>query len=127
MQLRTNRRPGVAQLRISVLIPTWLRPASLERCLSGLEAQTRPPEEVLVVARDGDAATRVLLSARKPKAFELRVITVSVPGVVPAMNAGLAEMQGDIIAITDDDTVPRPDFNFSFFQKKILDKPMPSF
>jgi GT2 family glycosyltransferase len=105
-----NQPVRVAQLRISVLIPTWRRPASLPDCLAGLQAQTRRPEEVLVVVRDSDAATRAVLAATKPKGFELRTVTVSMPGVVPAMNAGLAAMQGDIIAITDDDSIPRPDW-----------------
>jgi GT2 family glycosyltransferase len=105
-----NRRLRGAELRISVLIPTWRRPASLPGCLAGLEAQTRRPEEVIVVVRDSDTATRAVLSETRPKGFDLRTVTVSVPGVVPAMNAGLAEMQGDIIVITDDDTVPRPDW-----------------
>ena len=42
--------------------------------------------------------------------FDLRTVAVSVPGVVSALNAGLAAAQGDIMAITDDDTVPRPDW-----------------
>ncbi len=32
------------------------------------------------------------------------------PGVVHAMNAGLARCEGDIVAITDDDAAPRPDW-----------------
>jgi GT2 family glycosyltransferase len=63
-----------------------------------------------VVVRDSDTATQAVLSETKPKGFELRTVTVSVPGVVPAMNAGLSAMQGDIIAITDDDAIPRPDW-----------------
>jgi GT2 family glycosyltransferase len=105
-----DRLPRIAHSRISVLIPTWRRSASLPGCLAGLEAQTRRPEEVVVVVRESDTDTRVVLSETTPQDFELRTVIVSAPGVVAAMNAGLAAMQGDIIALTDDDTVPRPDW-----------------
>lgn len=36
--------------------------------------------------------------------------TVTVPGVVAAMNGGLDTAQGDLIVFTDDDVVPRPDW-----------------
>jgi GT2 family glycosyltransferase len=97
-------------LRISVVIPSWRRPASLARCLAGLEVQDRRPEEVLLVVRDDDTATQKLLSEMPGQRFELRTITLGLPGVVSALNAALADVQGDIIAITDDDTIPRRDW-----------------
>jgi cellulose synthase/poly-beta-1,6-N-acetylglucosamine synthase-like glycosyltransferase len=65
---------------------------------------------VLVVARDNDATTWALLAEPEPEEFELRTVRVGVPGVVSALNAGLTAMRGEIIAITDDDAVPRPDW-----------------
>jgi cellulose synthase/poly-beta-1,6-N-acetylglucosamine synthase-like glycosyltransferase len=65
---------------------------------------------VLVVVRENDTDTRVLLADTEAKRFEQRTVTVSMPGVLSALNAGLAAMRGDIIAITDDDTVPHPDW-----------------
>jgi glycosyltransferase involved in cell wall biosynthesis len=40
----------------------------------------------------------------------LGVVKVAVPGQVNALNAGLAAAAGDVVAITDDDAVPRPDW-----------------
>jgi GT2 family glycosyltransferase len=97
-------------MTITVLIPTWRRPVDLARCLTGLKAQTRPPDEVLVVIRNDDTDTRTLLAETEPKGFDLRRVMVTVPGVVAALNAGLDVAQSDIIVVTDDDTVPRPDW-----------------
>jgi glycosyltransferase involved in cell wall biosynthesis len=40
----------------------------------------------------------------------LEIVLVEVPGQVSALNAGLARCSGDIVAITDDDAAPRPDW-----------------
>ena len=95
-------------MRISVLIPTWRRPRELTRCLAALASQTRPPDEVLVVLREEDEDTPGVLA--EPHAFELRTVQVRTPGVVAALNEGLSQATTDIVAITDDDTSPRPDW-----------------
>ena len=95
---------------ISVLIPTYRRPQDLRRCLAALGAQTRPADEVVVVVRDTDAETRSFLECSPPTLPGLRVVTVCQPGVLAAMTAGLAETCGKIIALTDDDTAPFPDW-----------------
>jgi cellulose synthase/poly-beta-1,6-N-acetylglucosamine synthase-like glycosyltransferase len=40
----------------------------------------------------------------------LQIVTVTQPGVVAALNAGLAAVEGDILSITDDDAAPHPDW-----------------
>ena len=97
-------------MSLSVLIPTYRRPQDLLRCLAALQAQTRQADEVVVVVRDTDAETRDFLTVLAPRLPALRVVTVCVPGVLAAMTAGLAETSGDIIALTDDDTAPSPDW-----------------
>jgi cellulose synthase/poly-beta-1,6-N-acetylglucosamine synthase-like glycosyltransferase len=97
-------------LTIAVLIPTYHRPQYLVRCLDALKRQSRIPDEVLVVVRDADAETKALLEGCEFASSTLRVVTVIVPGVVAALNAGLEAARADIIAITDDDAVPRPDW-----------------
>jgi cellulose synthase/poly-beta-1,6-N-acetylglucosamine synthase-like glycosyltransferase len=97
-------------LTIAVLIPTYHRPQCLVRCLDALKRQSRIPDEILVVVRDADAETKALLEGYEFASSTLRVVTVIVPGVVAALNAGLEAARADIIAITDDDAVPRPDW-----------------
>lgn len=64
----------------------------------------------MVVVRDTDAETWTFLKAFNPESLPLRTVTVSVQGVVAALNTGLDTAQGDIIAITDDDAAPHADW-----------------
>lgn len=94
---------------LSVLIPTYRRPQDLCRCLAALEAQTRPADDVWVVVRDSDEETQDFLAGCQTS-LPLRRVCVGTPGVITAMNAGLEAASGDIIALTDDDTAPYPDW-----------------
>ncbi len=94
---------------ISVLIPTYKRTADLERCLRSIEVQERPADEVVIVIRSVDEASRDFLTAWLPR-LPLVIKQVEVPGQVHALNSGLAASRGEIIAITDDDAAPRPDW-----------------
>jgi GT2 family glycosyltransferase len=95
---------------IGVLIATYQRPDDLLRCLSALKKQTLPPDDILLVVREDDAATRSKLSDYPWDALPIRVFTVNVPGTVAARNAGLDACKTDILAIIDDDTSPRIDW-----------------
>lgn len=97
-------------MTITALIPTYRRPQDLARCLEALKQQTRLPDEVLVVLRDTDAETWTFLKTFNSELLPLHTVTVKVPGVVAAMNAGLDRAQGDIITITDDDAAPHRDW-----------------
>ncbi|KWH43059.1 glycosyltransferase family 2 protein [Burkholderia stagnalis] len=98
-------------MKISVLVPTYRRPADLARCLQALQRQARAPDEVIVVARPEDDATHERLADPSVGgALPLQVVPVDVPGQVAALNKGLDSAHGDIVAITDDDAAPRPDW-----------------
>jgi glycosyltransferase involved in cell wall biosynthesis len=97
-------------MTITVLIPTYYRPQDLARCLEALKRQTRPADQVLVVVRDSDIETWALLKEFSSAPLPLQTVTVRVPGVIAAMNAGLDVAQGDIIAFTDDDAAPHTDW-----------------
>lgn len=109
-------------MNITVLIPTYRRPKDLIRCLEALQKQTRPADEVLVVVRDTDAETWTVLKELNPHFLPLGTVTVSVPGQVAALNAGLDAAQGDIIAITDDDAVPHTDWLARIETQFLLDE-----
>ena len=98
---------GIA-VRCSIVIPTYRRPAYLRRCLEAIAAQTRAPEEVVLVVRPEDteslAAIRSLQSVRRR--CEVRTVFVSEPGIIQAENRGVAAAQGEILAFLDDDTEP---------------------
>ena len=95
------------QPRLSVVIPTYRRASSLERCLRSIAAQTHDPLEVIVVVRDDDHESLDVVQGQKST---VRRISVSRPGAVAALSAGWKNVCGDVIVITDDDTVPRPDW-----------------
>ena len=95
---------------VSVLVPTWRRPEDLSRCLAGLAAQTRAPGEVVVVTRDDDAATWALLQEPRDDGLPVRAARLARSGVVEALRSGFELAAGRIVAITDDDSVPRPDW-----------------
>jgi cellulose synthase/poly-beta-1,6-N-acetylglucosamine synthase-like glycosyltransferase len=92
---------------ISVVVPTYKRTHDLKRCLEGLLLQTRKPNEIIVVVRDTDTETFAVLESGYRSCSVVKPVTVTVPGQVAALNAGLAAASGEVIAITDDDTVPR--------------------
>jgi len=95
---------------MTVLVPTYRRPQDLERCLSALEQQVRPADEILVTVRDTDMDTWTFLKTFNPTFLPLKVLRVTVPGVIAAMNLGFETATGDIISVTDDDAVPHSDW-----------------
>lgn len=84
--------------------------------MAALKAQTRPVDQVIVTVRDIDTETWEFLELFSQPGdrhdlslgFPLQTVKVCLTGVVAAMNAGLSCATGDIIAFTDDDAAPRP-------------------
>jgi cellulose synthase/poly-beta-1,6-N-acetylglucosamine synthase-like glycosyltransferase len=97
-------------IKMTVLIPTYRRPQDLDRCLKALQQQIRPADEVLVTVRDIDAETWEFLATFNLKSLPIKVLTITVPGVVAAINLGFESAKGDIISITDDDAAPHSDW-----------------
>jgi len=75
-----------------------------------LQEQTKPVDQVIVVVRDTDAETWQFLAQFNAHNLPLHTVKVTQPGVVAALNAGLAAVEGDIVSITDDDAAPHPDW-----------------
>jgi GT2 family glycosyltransferase len=98
-------------LSTSVLIPSYRRPAALERCLRSLAAQRERPDEVLVVWQGDDEPTRAAAEHLRPALpFPLRVLHCPEAGVVPAENRALEAATGQLILLLDDDAVAPPDW-----------------
>jgi cellulose synthase/poly-beta-1,6-N-acetylglucosamine synthase-like glycosyltransferase len=75
-----------------------------------LQKQTKPVHQVIVVVRDTDAQTWEFLSQFNADNLPIQPVKVTQSGVVAALNAGLAAVEGDIVSITDDDAAPHPDW-----------------
>lgn len=95
----------MSSLRVSVLIPSLRRPATLARCLKSLGQQTRLPDEVIVVWQGDDTSTRDVVAGFEPSGFEIKALHQPQPGIVPAENLALSAASGDIIFLIDDDAV----------------------
>ena len=101
--------------RVSVVVATYERPDLLLRCVDALLAQVLPPAwfEVVIVDDGSSRQTRerviAELSARRRHghAPTLRFLWLSTNrGPAAARNHGILAARGDVIAFTDDDTVP---------------------
>jgi glycosyltransferase involved in cell wall biosynthesis len=93
-------------LTISVIIPTYNRAALVREALDSLLAQTRVPDEIIVID-DGstDDTPDVLARYGDP----VRVIRQNNRGRSAARNRGLDAAQGDLIAFLDSDDRLPPD------------------
>lgn len=95
---------------ITVVIPSFKRAGDLQRCLEALALQSRPADEVLVVGREGDEATSNVVSVLRRSTSPLRLVPVTEPGLIAAMNCGLDNATGDLLVFTDDDAEPALDW-----------------
>jgi len=98
---------------ITVVIPTFRRPALLQRCIEAVLAQDYAGEyEIIVVDDGGTDDTRALVAefgrqSRVPLRY-LRPTLAHGPAV--ARNCGWRAARGELIAFTDDDAVPSSDW-----------------
>jgi GT2 family glycosyltransferase len=97
-------------MKLTVIVPTYRRPQDLVNCLEGLKKQVRLADEIIVTVRDIDTQTWTFLESFNSDTLPLNVITVTASGVIAALNLALEAASGEIIAITDDDAIPRPDW-----------------
>ena len=112
VRARPVPRGKVQRTSLAVVVPTYGRPTDLARCLDGLAVQDRTPDQIIVVVRLDDEPAHDVLARRRGRvgSAPLRVVPVDRPGQMWALHEGLAEVREDVVAFTDDDAVPRPDW-----------------
>ncbi|MBV9611241.1 MAG: glycosyltransferase family 2 protein [Acidobacteriaceae bacterium] len=89
---------------VSAIIPTWNRADLLRSILTNLRAQTRPPDEIIVVDNGSTDATPLVVR-------EFPVELVVFPenrGFAVAVNEGIRHARGDWIFIVNNDVVLEP-------------------
>ncbi len=97
--------------RVSVVIPTYRRKASLERGLAALCRQTFPAAQFeTIVSIDGseDGTRESVATFRAP--YALHGIWKPNGGRAAACNAGIRSARGTLIVLLDDDMEPEPLF-----------------
>lgn len=101
--------------RCSVVVPTCRRHDLLRRCLAAVAAQRLPPSEYEVIVADdaNDPSTRArieaLARAARP-AIRYVAVTGAAHGPAAARNRGWHAARAPVVAFTDDDTIPDPDW-----------------
>jgi glycosyltransferase involved in cell wall biosynthesis len=90
---------------VSAVVPVWNGARFLAEALASARAQTRPPDEIIVVD-DGSNDASAEIAAAVPG---VRVVGQPHAGVAAARNRGLDEARGELIAWLDADDVWTPD------------------
>ena len=82
----------------TILIPTYLRPLSLIRCLISIHALHVKPSQIVVVCRDMDFES---IKICQEYSTDLKLVRES--GTAAAIFAGLGVVTNDLVGILDDD------------------------
>ena len=92
---------------VSIVVATHDRPDSLATCLDSLLCQDYDPNYEIVVVDNAanTTATADLMHQRYIDSGRVRYVREDQPGLAIAHNRGLRQVEGDIVAFTDDDVV----------------------
>lgn len=114
---RTETRPGQGR-SVAAVVVTYNRLDKLRTVLASLEAQTRPPERLVIVdnaSTDGTADFLASYVHRRPLDGRMDVDVVTLPGNTGGaggFSAGMRrgyELGADFVWVFDDDGYPQPD------------------
>ena len=93
--------------RMSVVINTYNRAASLPATLDGLSRQVATGFEVIVVNGPSTDGTDAVLAEWEGR---IRVVELDEAHLGKSRNAGIRAAAGEVVAFIDDDAVPEPDW-----------------
>ena len=97
-------------LTVTVGLATLDRYPYLETLLDDLAAQTRLPDEVVIVDQTAPHKRQPIPTTRWSHAFPVRVVHQKTRGTTKARNRLLQECQSDVILQPDDDSRVDPDY-----------------
>jgi GT2 family glycosyltransferase len=90
---------------LTIAVATCGRANALGRCLQAIAEQSRLPDEIIVVGQDPSAEVRALIHA---SGLSVRYFEQPRLGLSASRNLALAEATGEVLAVTDDDCAPDP-------------------
>ena len=93
---------------VSVIIPVYNDPEGIRRCLSALEEQTYPETKFEILAVDNGSTDETPSVIEEFSATLL--VEDEVQGSYAARNAGIEHAEGDVLAFTDADCTPDPEW-----------------
>lgn len=101
-------------MKITVIIPTKNRPKDLIKAVASIIAQTRLPDEMILVDQsDSDASRPEIQAMVKAGGNALHLNHIYDPrirGLVDAKRVGVSSAGGDIVCFLEDDVVLEPDY-----------------
>ncbi len=95
--------------RVSVIIPHYQDLENLDLCLQALELQTLPRSEFEIIVADNDSPVG-RSAVEEVVAGRATVLVVATRGAGAARNGGAAISRGDVLAFTDSDCRPEPEW-----------------
>ncbi len=108
--MREPQLTHAVQPSVSVVVPTRARASLLERCLSSLVQQRRPPDEVIVSEDGADPETSRIVSEFR-EILPLSHIRNETPlGLLKNSDKALRLAEGDLVAMLHDDDEWDPSF-----------------
>jgi GT2 family glycosyltransferase len=95
----------------SIVVPTYARPKPLAACLDALARLDYPRDrfEVIVVDDGSPAPPKALVASFRDR-LNVTLLTPRHAGPAAARNTGAAHARGRVLAFTDDDCMPEPDW-----------------
>lgn len=90
-------------IKVSVIIPTYDRQASLLRLLASITRQSMDPEEFEVIVVDDGSPNFQLADQKGDYLFSLKILRQENQGATIARNYGAQRSQGDLLVFIDDD------------------------
>lgn len=99
-----------ASQRVSVVVAIYNEADNVEALLEALDRQSVPPAEVVIVDDGSTDRSPELVENFSASSFALELIRQANSGPALARNRGWRAAQGEIVAFTDGDCVPEPDW-----------------
>jgi glycosyltransferase involved in cell wall biosynthesis len=98
---------AAARLTVSAVIPSYNHGRFIGAALASVLAQTRPPDEIVVVDDGSTDETAAVVAGFEPR---VRMVRRSHEGVGAAYNAGVREARGDVVAWLESDDLWQPEY-----------------
>lgn len=95
-------------MKVSVLIPVHNAESTLQQAAASISRQTFCDYEIVFVDDGSSDSSPYILDAISARDDRVRVISISHRGIIDALNAGLAECGGELIARMDADDISHP-------------------
>jgi glycosyltransferase involved in cell wall biosynthesis len=95
---------------VSVIIPVFNDGLALAHCLEALAHQSYPVNQLEIIVIDNGSDPLATVQQAVAPYPQVRLVQELTPGSYAARNRGLALAQGEVIAFTDADCIPAPDW-----------------